>query len=365
MDRVGVKIVSSQIGLLRIPLQTPFVTALRRVDATEDALLCLHTDTGLRGWGSAPPTQAITGDDLARILTDLQAFTPKMNNRSLDDFDMLLHALDEAGLCHSAQAAIEIALWDLRAQEAGMPLYRLLKGETATIHSFMTISLETPAKMCAQARSLLNLGCRRFKIKLGGDSGEDFARIEALWQLPGTTSMILDANQSYTTEQAKTLMAALEKAHLRPAAIEQPLDRYDLDGMKTLKQTAGIPLIADESVFDSEDARNVLEKSAADVVNIKLMKTGGLREAQKIADIASRNNAFCMIGCMLESPVSLTAAVHFALANREKMRFFDLDAAALCRYNPAQGAHFASNGTIVPGTLPGLGIESIEGIEWI
>jgi len=156
-----VKIVRAELAMLRIPLRTPFRTALRCVERVEDVVLRLHADTGQTGHGSAPATPQITGDTHASILACLrEAILPRLLGRDLDDLPALLAAVQDASTGGvSAKAAAEVALHDLAAQQAGMPLYRFLGGKVTVLETDLTIRVDALPKMLADVQDALK---RRF-----------------------------------------------------------------------------------------------------------------------------------------------------------------------------------------------------------
>ena len=171
----------------------------------------------------------------------------------------------------------------------------------------------------------------------------------------------VDANQGWTPKQAVRIISMLEDANLDAELVEQPVKAGDLEGMRYVTQHVYTPILADESVFTPADAIRILESGAADLVNIKLMKTGGLYNAMSIASIARALDAECMMGCMLEGNVAVTAAAHAAMARGSVTRI-DLDGPALCTENPVHGGAQFNGSRITLPDAPGLGITDIDGL---
>src|SRR5690606_24328242 len=147
----------------------------------------------------------------------------------------------------------------------------------------------------------------------------------------------LDANQGWTAKQAVAAMHALERAGIVPELLEQPVRAADIEGLKYVTGRVQAPVMADESVFDPAQTLDLLQRRAADIINIKLMKTGGLSSALRIADLAALHGVECMIGCMIESAIPVAAAVHLAAARPGTITRVDLDGPALGRFNPVEG----------------------------
>ena len=144
---------------------------------------------------------------------------------------------------------------------------------------------------------------------------------------------------------------------------EQPVKAEDLEGLKYVTDHADIPILADESVFSPQDAVKIMQMRAADLVNIKLMKCGGIYNALKIAAAAEIYGVECMIGCMLEAKVSVNAAVHLACA-RQIITKIDLDGPGLCSEDPVEGGAEFREKTITVNDSPGLGIARVSGIVY-
>jgi L-alanine-DL-glutamate epimerase-like enolase superfamily enzyme len=156
-------------GIIRIPLRTPFITALRRVDTVESVRVTLTTASGQCGTGEAPPTRAITGEDCASILAALERIRPALLHVDFATIGAAMEALHGALEGNfSARAAVDMALYDLFAKEAGMPLCTYLGGEPGPVRSDVTISLNPPAEMAEDAREAIRNGCNILKVKLGG-----------------------------------------------------------------------------------------------------------------------------------------------------------------------------------------------------
>ena len=146
--------------------------------------------------------------------------------------------------------------------------------------------------------------------------------------------------------------------------VEQPVKAHDFDGLKYVTERSYVPVLADESVFSPQDALTIMQMGAADLVNIKLMKCGGLYNALKIASAAEVYGVECMIGCMLEAKISVNAAVHLACAKQIITRV-DLDGPVLCSEDPILGGAVFNERKITVSNDPGLGIHGIQGIRYL
>jgi L-alanine-DL-glutamate epimerase-like enolase superfamily enzyme len=179
----------------------------------------------------------------------------------------------------------------------------------------------------------------------------------------GRALLRLDANQGWTAKQAVHAMHKLEDAGVTLELLEQPVKAADIEGLKYVTERVHTPVMADESVFGPTQVIDLIKRRAADIINIKLMKTGGISNAIRIADIAALYGVDCMIGCMIESSISVAAAVHVAVAKAEIITKVDLDGPSLGRFNPVEGGVSFNESEITIGEGAGLGIVQVHGLE--
>jgi L-alanine-DL-glutamate epimerase-like enolase superfamily enzyme len=199
---------------------------------------------------------------------------------------------------------------------------------------------------------------------VGKDIGVDIERVRAIYAAVEDRALLrLDANQGWTAKEAVYALHALEDAGVRLELVEQPVKARDLEGMRYVTERVHTPIMADESVFGPAEVMDLIHMRAADIINIKLMKTGGISNAIRIADIAGLYGVECMIGCMLESSISVAAAVHVAVAKSDVITKVDLDGPSLCAYDPVDGGVNFNESEISISEAPGLGIREIRGLE--
>lgn len=362
------KITGIRLGLLRVPLKTPFKTALRTVEAVEDIVVMVDTDGGHVGYGEAPPTAVITGDTHGSIVAAIRDhIAPQLIGADVADLNrnigLIQGALEKNP---SAKAAVEIAIHDLWGQLCNTPLYRLLGGGDPVITTDITISVDTIDKMVADSIDALRRGFDALKIKVGKDIDVDIERVKAIHAaVDGRAQLRLDANQGWSPKQAVSALQNLEIAGVRLELVEQPVNAHDLAGMKYVTERVNTPVMADESVFGPAEAIELIRMRAADMINIKLMKAGGISNALRIADIAAAHQVECMIGCMLEAGISVAAAVHVAIARADVITRVDLDGPSLCAFNPVDGGVIFDESRITVTDAPGLGIRGVAGLEAI
>lgn len=360
------RITGFRIGLLSAALRVPFKTALRTVNSVEDVVLELVCSDGSIGRGEAPPTAAITGETIDSIIAALRDhICPRLVGRDIEDFQTLCEDVQHAIVGNSgAKAAADIALWDLYAQCCGLPVYKLLGGGIPLFVTDLTISVNSPDIMAKDAEYGVKCGYNVLKIKVGVDPELDLARLKAVRGAAKDAKIRIDANQAWTPKLAVRLLTQMQDAGLDIELVEQPVKARDIEGLRYVTENSPVPVMADESVFSPRDALDIMQRRAADMLNIKLMKCGGLTDALKIASAAEVYGVECMMGCMLEAKVSVTAAVHLACAKNIITRI-DLDGPALCSEDPVNGGADFNGREISLPDRPGLGIDSIHNIRYI
>jgi len=352
------KITNIRTQTLKAPLKNPFITSLRRVDALEDLVVIIECDDGSVGYGEGAPTPVITGETMGSMIACIAHLKPHLLGREIEDFETILRLLHTLILKNTtAKSALEIALYDLKAKASKQPLYRMLGGTQTTFSTDITISMGDIDKMIADSQDAVSLGYDTLKIKIGDNPQKDVARVVAIHDaLDAHIKLRLDANQGWTAQESVTLLHALEKQDIIAEFIEQPVAADDIEGLKYIKERVQTPLLADESIFSVKDARRLLEMQAIDYVNIKLAKTAGITQALELADLSAAFGVKCMIGCMLEGPISVAAGVHVASAKADIITMLDLDAVSLLASHPVDTSIQFNESEIVLSEDVGLGV---------
>ncbi len=317
-----------------IPLKKPFITALRRVDAVESLTLTLTTDTGMQAIGEAPPTVAITGESIVTMRHNiLHDIAPKILHVHFTDMRAMLRALHESCThASSAKAAVDMAIYRLYATATSQPLLTFLGGRHIPLSTYLTISLNAPYIMARDAAEAYENGYTLLKIKVGSNDGNDLERILHVKHAVPHAAIIVDANQAWSYEQSLTMIDALHGVDI--VAIEQPVSAENTDALRAITQYANIDIIADESVFVLEDARAMIASGGADIINIKLMKCGGISKALEIIALCRQYRVPCMLGSMLEGVMSIEAAMCIAMTHQDVIRLVDLDSPMLYENMP-------------------------------
>ncbi|TFD99825.1 dipeptide epimerase [Jeotgalibacillus salarius] len=358
------KIRSIETFRVRVPLKKPFVTALRTLKVSDSVIVKITDEDGLTGYGEAAPTHVITGDSLSSIEEAVNGIiAPKCLGQPLLARENLLHAVNTAMVRNtSAKAAVDCAIHDLLAQHAGMPLYQFLGGAADTVETDYTVSVNEPEEMAADAAQFNQDGFKVLKIKVGsGTIHDDLKRIRAI-RKKTDCPLRLDANQGWTAKEAVFAISRMEDEGLNIELVEQPVKAHDIKGLKYVTEHTYTPIMADESVFSPQDAIRVLEMRAADLINIKLMKAGGIHQAMTIAKLAEAYEIPCMTGSMIETKVGISAAAHFAASQRNITRY-DFDAPLLLARDIVNGGIHFKQARITFNKAPGLGIQSVNDQE--
>ncbi|MEA1983156.1 MAG: dipeptide epimerase [Campylobacterota bacterium] len=301
-----------------IPLKNPFITALRRVENVEFVRVTITCDDGSIGIGEAPATMAITGEDIPIITQSIESVRSELQGLELNEAISCLHSL---GIGSSAKAALDMAFMSL------LGFYQI--EESAPIKTDITISLNAKEKMLKDARLAFESGMDILKIKLGSDIEHAVEVTRGLSQTLPDAKLLIDANQAWSKEESLLYVNATESLKLE--LIEQPVIASDLDSLRVITSTTQTPLLADEATFTLEDVKRVVESKSADMINIKLMKCGGVSRAVEILEYARKNGVVCMLGSMLEGPYSINAALYLAFNYRDVIKYVDLDSPLLYR----------------------------------
>jgi len=306
------------------PLGTPFRIATGEHARLENVFLRVDLANGVSGWGEAGVAPHITGESVAGVLASLQLAARCLVDCDLSDYRGVCEALQPAFRdAPSGKAAVEMAVLDAVARSGGFPFWRFFGRRPAPCATDITVVIGSAREAGAMARRFHRRGFRWFKIKVGADEALDLARVLAVTQGAPGARLLLDGNQGFDAERMLKFLGALRRQGVRPRLIEQPVPRDDWDGLARLTRECGVPVCADESVRTLADAARLIRLRAADVVNVKLAKSG-LFEGWEIARLVRASGLRLMIGAMLESALAITAAAHFA-AGWGGFDFVDLD----------------------------------------
>jgi L-alanine-DL-glutamate epimerase-like enolase superfamily enzyme len=381
-------VVAVRTQRVRVPLHTPFVTALRRTEFAETVVVTFEDSDGCVGWGEAPQVWRVTGDSLAGSAAALEG--PVSDALVGAAADLTAAGLIQGAVVgnRSAKMAADIALHDLLARRAGVSMaghlaelgghFLGLKGVSVPVMSRpdkigggrstgypwdslttdMTLSVGTPDELAEAAAARARDGFTTLKIKVGTDAAGDADRVLAVREAAPDSVLRLDANTGWRAEEAVAVLTTLADRGVELEFVEQPVARRDLEAMAYVRCHQPYKILADESVFDIEDLVDVIRAGAADAVNIKLAKCGGLTPAIELLEIAKRHGLGCLVGCMMESHLGIGAAAALVAATGIPGEQ-DLDAGWWAKTSPYAGGIGYDGPRILFPDAPGLGIEGV------
>lgn len=350
------KIESVEIYQLRIPLTEPFVISLGPQYDADNILVVIRTDAGIRGFGECAPYMSINGEsmDTCYIVGQYLAKTLKgMNSLNIAE---CIEAMDKIIYANnSIKSAFDMALYDIAAQDAGVPLYKFLGGKkNKIIFTDMTVGLGEVDAMAASALKFKQQGFPAIKVKLGESTEKDVARIKAIRDAVGyDIPLRIDANQGWDVPTAIATLNALAAFDIEHC--EEPIARWNFMALPELRKQSPIKIMSDETCCDHHDAERLASIKACDYFNIKLGKSGGIFNALKIIEVAKKNNIKLQVGSFMESRLATTAFVHFAYAS-DLIVHFDFDTPLMLSQDPVMGGmKYEANGVITIDDSSGLG----------
>lgn len=345
-----------EIYKLDLPLHTPFRIATNYRTSANNILVRIHTADGYYGLGEGSPAPYTAGEDQEISFAAAQRLARLLIAQDSSPIEML-HRLMEASLVRNTttKCAFDLALYDLLAKRLGVPLYTLLGGANRPFETDMTLGIESPEVMAARALEFQNKGFTTLKIKLGTNRRDDVARVQAIRQAVGPEMILrLDANQGWDPAEAPRILAELAAFDIQYC--EQPVRYWNEAAMRRLRLHSPIPIAADETLFDHRDALRLASAETCDLFNIKLAKSSGIHNALKINAIAEGAGITCMLGCMSESRLGLTAAAHVVSA-RPNIAHADLDSCYFHASDPVVGGITYEDGMIHLPSTPGIGAD--------
>jgi o-succinylbenzoate synthase len=353
-----------------VPLHTPFVTALRRTTTTDTVVVRVTDTDGTTGWGEAPQVWQVTGESLDGATACVeQMLAPLVVGRDVDDWGEVAASLQRAVARNfGAKAAVDVALHDLMARRADVPLAAYLaQGLVAAapaepqtrVATDVTLSAGSADDLAATAVRRVAEGFEVLKLKVGTDAATDVARVRAVREAvgPGPT-LRLDANQGWRPHEAVVVVNALADADLGVELVEQPVAGEDVEGLAWVRARVALPLMADEAVYGMVDLDRCARLGAADLVNIKLAKCGSIGTALALLERAREHGFGTMVGSMMESAIGVGAMACVAAASPTSV-VDDLDAAWWAADSPLVGGPVYRAGVLELSAGPGLGVSGL------
>lgn len=352
-------ITSIDIYRFSIPME-PFVIATGTMDYAQNVFIRVNTDSSIYGVGECSAFPMIVGETQETCLAMARDFAAIWKGKNPLDLDERLDELNAYSARNStAKSAFDMALFDIAAKNAGLPLYRFLGGEKRIVETDMTIGIGAADDMADQAMKYQSQGASMLKIKLGKKPEDDLVRMQKIRNAVGNDMIIrIDANQGWTYEDALFCLNGMHDLNIE--FCEQPLRTWYDDLLPELRRNTPVPIMADESCYNHHDARRLSKSGSCDLINIKFSKSGGIREGLRIHKAATEAGIPCMIGSMLESRIALSANLHFAYAC-PNIKYFDLDTCLLGHLvDPVVGGLSYSGFFLSLPDTPGIGADADE-----
>ncbi len=350
------QITHTEIYKYSIPM-VPFTIATGTMHFAQNTFIRIHTNTGIIGVGECSAFPMIVGETQNTCFEMAKDFATIFKGKDPLDIEARIQEMDiSTAKNYTAKSAFDLALYDIAAKHAGQPLYQFLGGKIKTIESDLTIGIDTPAAMAAQAVEFVKNGVNIIKVKLGKDPATDIERIRSIRSaIADKAQLRIDANQGWSYEDA--LFALTEMGKFDIQFCEQPMRTWNDEKLPALSNQSPIPIMADESVYTHHDAERMIRNKCCSYINIKFAKSGGIHEALKINQVAEHNGIPCMMGGMLESRVALSAKVHFATAFNN-IHFYDLDTCLIGhKVDPVIGGVTYKGMQLVLNDAPGIGAD--------
>ncbi|MGC8546317.1 MAG: dipeptide epimerase [Thermoplasmata archaeon] len=343
--------------------KAPFKISLGSSEQSDEVVIKIHGENGLYGIGEASPASHIIGETQETAIAASKVIASSLIGEDTDDLGLLFDKIDHSLLRNtSAKAAFDIALYDLISREHNVPLSKFLGKYRKKIETDVTIGIMDNASAVKKAEYLKKIGIKRIKMKVGEEINSDLKRVEEVINTVGNgINIFIDANQAWKPKEAISNIRRFESLGID--LVEQPVIAYDVDGLAFVRKNTSSRIMADESVHSPEDAIRVVKKEAADMINIKLMKSGGIHNAVKIANISEAAGLPNMVGCMMEGSIAIAAGIHFSLSTKNVI-FADLDSDIDMKNTLTSGMMLPmENGFRMDDNFSGLGNLALNGEE--
>ncbi|ADG83101.1 mandelate racemase/muconate lactonizing enzyme family protein [Thermincola potens] len=310
------KIVDVRATAVSVPLLHEFKAAYGTRSTADFVIIEIEDDQGRIGLGEASCIPIYDeGSQAGVVFVINKYFKPLLIGRDPRNITLIMENLAAAVKGERyAKCAVDFALHDLVGKIYDMPVYDLLGGKAREVQVCWVLSAKDPVQVNREAKEKLAEGYRTFKLKVGTDARKDLENVEALRDAIGyDTSLRLDGNEAWEPKEA--LRRITEFAKFIPNHVEQPVPAWNINGLRFVREHSPIPVVADECILTPYDTMEIARADAADMVNIKVSRVGGIVEARKIAAIAEAAGQFPFAGSMLELGPGTVASAHFVAAN--------------------------------------------------
>ena len=358
------KIKSVKIWSEDLKLSRPYTISYETIDSVENVFVHIQLEDGTWGIGAGSPAEFVTGENILSCVNALENHSEELLiDKNINSIDEICESINNRlSSTPAARAALDIALFDAHSKFHNIALLDFFGKCHNGLFTSVTMGIKSIEESADEAKEYVSNGFRFLKIKTGSDVDHDIELMHKVRETVGNSiSIRVDANQGYSIEDLNKFVNKTKEKNIE--LIEQPFPRDHDSNMHKISESVSDICAADESLHDPEDAiRLTNNKKFFGIFNIKLMKCGGLYPARKIAHIANQNNIDLMWGCMDESIVSISAALHIALSST-KTKYLDLDGSFDLARDIVSGGFMLKEGKLIPTMEPGLGVNYIDGMN--
>ncbi len=348
------KITKISYERLDLKLAIPYTIAYETISKATNFILKLETGSTVVGYGCSAPDPIVTGEsptEVENLIKDI--IQPYLIGKDPFTYALILAELRQMlGPKSSTLTMVDMALHDLISKKAGVPLFRFLGGYRGSIPTSITIGILPLDQTLSQARDCVGQGFTILKIKGGGNLQEDIEKMVKIREQFPNITLRFDGNQGYTVNESVSFVKKTAKVGIE--IFEQPTQQGQEENLGKVTDQVHIPVMADESLKTLKDVFRLARKGRVDMINIKLMKVGGIMEGMHINSVAKSANLKVMVGCNDECSLGIAAGLHFALSRRN-IHYADLDGHLDLLNDPITGLFNLKNGVLTPTTNPGLG----------
>ncbi len=337
-----------------IKLATPYTIAYETVSKSVNFILKLESEGLIVGYGCAAPDEVVTGETAEQVEQAIQnTIVPLLKGRNPFTYIKIIEELKLLLKDYSSTLAmVDMALYDLISRKADVPLYQFLGGFRSSIPTSITIGILSSKETLEQAREFVRQGFFILKIKGGLQLEEDIEKMKLLREKFPELVLRFDGNQGYSVAESIAFVNATDEVGIE--IFEQPTKIGKEENLGEVTKNVGLPVMADESIKTLADAFRLAQHQRIDMVNIKIMKVGGIVEGLHVNSVAKSANLEAMVGCIDECSLGISAGLHFALS-RPNIQFADLDGHLDMLNDPFTGLFHLKKGILYPSDSPGLG----------
>jgi len=352
------KITHVDVFLVLVPLRGTFTTSQSARTHQKSVVIEVHTDTGISGLGNVDPSPKYSDETSEEIVSCLKdTLIPVVLNQDPRDIVLRMTDMDrEISGHYHAKAALEMAFYDLSAKELEVPVYRLLGGPVCEKVPLISswIGHIPPEEAVEQAGYWVEKGFQTLKVKVGHNVEESVERIRVVREAVGPNIKLrIDANEGFTTDEAIKAIKGFTPYDI--LYCEQPVPRDDWDGMAQVRKAVNVPIMADEGIVGPRDLVLTVEKKAADIVKVKVMKNGGLYGTGRMIWLAGALGLKCVLGHGFTLGINSLSEIHLAASLPNIMMPIETTGMLKVKEDVISEPIQVKNGCVALSQAPGFG----------